>query len=120
MSDQPISPTGPPLQVFPAPTGQDAAQTPPETPQAPGAAPGATPKPGLRRGQLVSYVVVDDAGNEHTAAALVVDVFDVTDVVDQVDAAGVVHRVEVVTAHARVAHLPAPLAISVAELTALS
>lgn len=73
------------------------------TPTPPDAAPEETAAPGLHRGQLVTYVVVDDAGLESLATALVVDLF---------DADGVTH--------ARLSPLPAPLALSVAALIPLS
>lgn len=124
MSDQPTNlPGAVPAPFFQTPAAAvpiPAAAEPTTAAEPAAAAPTPPTAPTLHRGQLVTYVVVDGAGNEHIATGLVVDTFDVTDVVDQVDAAGVVHKVEVVTAHARVAHLAAPLAISVDALTALS
>jgi len=123
MSDQPTSLP----DAATAPFFQTSAAAVPTTTAADPTAPAPTPpaptppaQPTLRRGQLVSYVVVDGAGNEHDATGLVVDVFDVVDQVEQADASGAIHRVEATTTHARVVHLATPLAISIDALTVLS
>ncbi|HEY8740214.1 MAG TPA: hypothetical protein VIN56_06455 [Candidatus Dormibacteraeota bacterium] len=81
--------------LTPQPSPPDQAPTPEVPPEVPAKAP-------LTVGALVSYVAVDDAGNEHTEVALVTSVF----TADDVD-------------HARVAHLSAPLALPVDALTSI-
>jgi hypothetical protein len=102
----------------PAPPNPVLASPPPDLPWPPAttpAPPTATTPPQteaqLHRGQLVSYVVVDDAGNEHTATGVVVDVFDVTENTSSDTT---------VVPHAQVANLPAPLAIRTTLLSPLT